>query len=271
MAQNSRPQILLTNDDGINSPGLWLAAEALSSLGFVWVVAPREQSSGMGRSMPPTSDGIITTQKIKIHGKDWTIHAVGGTPAQTVQHAILEIMPTPPDLVVAGINYGTNFGTGVTISGTVGAAIEGASHGVPSLAVSLETDHKYHLSLSKEVDFKASAHFTTFFARQLLTKRFPEDVHVLKVEIPSDATDETPWVMTKLSRLRFYLPTAPQRKAWSERGSTGYQQVPDASTFAEDTDVHAVIVKRQVAVTPVSMDLTSRVALEELEKQLREP
>jgi broad specificity polyphosphatase/5'/3'-nucleotidase SurE len=77
--------------------------------------------------------------------------------------------------------------------------------------------------------------------------------------------------MTKLSKLRFYLPTAPQRKAWSERGSTGYQQVPDASTFAEDTDVHAVIVKRQVAVTPVSMDMTARVSMEDLEKQLREP
>jgi 5'-nucleotidase len=142
---------------------------------------------------------------------------------------------------------------------------------VPSLAVSLETDHKYHLSLSKEVDFKASAYFTTFFARQLLAKKFPEDMDVLKIEVPSDATEQTPWVMTKLSKLRFYLPTAPQRKVWSERGSTGYQQVPDTSTFAEDTDVHAVIVKRQVAVTPVSMDLTSRVLLEDLEKQLREP
>lgn len=271
MAHNGRPQILLTNDDGINSPGLWVAAEALSGLGFVWVAAPREQSSGMGRSMPPTSDGIITTQTITIHEKEWTIYAVGGTPAQTVQHAILEIMPTPPDLVVAGINYGTNFGTGVTVSGTVGAALEGASHNIPSLAISLETEHKYHLSYSKEVDFKAAAYFTTFFARHLLTKKLPEDVQVLKIEVPSDATAETPWALTRLSKLRFYLPTAPKRKSWNEPGSTGYEQVPAASTFAEDTDVYAVIVKRQVAVTPISLDMTSSVSFESLAQQLREP
>ncbi len=271
MSVNGRPQILLTNDDGINSPGLWVAAEALSSLGYVWVAAPREQSSGMGRSMPPSSDGIITTQTITIHGKEWTIYAVGGTPAQTVQHAILEIMPTRPDLVVAGINYGTNFGTGVTISGTVGAAMESASHGVPALAISLETEHKYHLSYSKEVDFKSSAYFTTLFARQLLTKQFPEDVQVLKVEVPSGATTETPWVMTRLSRLRFYLPTAPKRTSWAETGSTGYEQETDASTFAPGTDVHAVVVNRQVAVTPLSLDMTSRVPLGDFEKLLRDP
>jgi len=270
MANNERPQILLTNDDGINSPGLWVAAEALSSLGYVWVAAPREQSSGMGRSMPPTSDGIITTQNITIHGKEWTIYAVGGTPAQTVQHAILEIMPTPPDLVVAGINYGTNFGTGVTVSGTVGAAMEGASHDIPSLAVSLETEHKYHLSHSKEVDFKGAAYFTALFAGQLLTKNFPEDVQVLKVEVPSNASAQTPWVLTRLSRLRFYLPTAPKRASWSEPGSTGYEQVPKASAFAEDTDVYTVVVKRQVAVTPMTTDLTSRVDIADLEKQLRD-
>ncbi|MEX1248704.1 MAG: 5'/3'-nucleotidase SurE [Anaerolineales bacterium] len=269
MAKNGRPQILLTNDDGVNSPGLWAAAEALSSLGYVWVAAPREQSSGMGRSMPPSSDGIITTQSLTVHGKEWTIYAVGGTPAQTVQHAILEIMPTPPDLVVAGINYGTNFGTGVTISGTVGAALEGASHGVPSLAVSLETEHKYHLSNSNEIDFKGAAHFTTLLAGLLLDKKFPDDVHMLKVEVPADATPVTPWMMTRLSRLRFYLPTAPVRSSWVEPGSTGYEQVPDSSTFAEDSDVFAVIVKRQVAVTPISMDLTSRVDLRDLEKQMR--
>lgn len=148
--------------------------------------------------------------------------------------------------------------------------MEGASHEVPSLAVSLETEHKYHLSNSNEVDFKAAAYFTALFAGQLLTKKFPEDVQVLKVEVPSDATAQTPWVLTRLSRLRFYLPTAPKRKSWTEPGSTGYEQVPKTSTFAEDTDVYAVVVKRQVAVTPVTTDLTSRVDFGDLEKKLRE-
>jgi 5'-nucleotidase len=148
--------------------------------------------------------------------------------------------------------------------------MEAASHEIPALAVSLETEHKYHLSHSSEVDFKAAAYFTALFAGQLLTKKFPEDMQVLKVEVPSDATPQTPWALTRLSRLRFYLPTAPKRTSWSEPGSTGYQQVPMASSFAEDTDVYAVVVKRQVAVTPVTTDLTSRVDFAELEKQLRE-
>src|SRR5258707_882790 len=133
----ARLQILLTNDDGIRSPGLWAAASALAALGRVTVAAPREQSSGMGRSLPNTSSGIIQEEKIEVNGQEWKVHAVDGSPAQAVLHAVLEIMPQKPDLVVSGINYGENVGLGVTISGTVGAAMEGASLGFPSLAGSL--------------------------------------------------------------------------------------------------------------------------------------
>ena len=112
-------QILLTNDDGIQSPGLWAAAGALSELGYVHVVAPRDQFSGAGRSLPSTSDGIITPQPMQVNGKLWTVYSVGGTPAQAILHAICEILPERPDLVVSGINYGENLGVGITVSGTV--------------------------------------------------------------------------------------------------------------------------------------------------------
>src|SRR4029450_5513089 len=136
----SKPQILLTNDDGILSPGLWAAASALSKLGFVTVTAPREQASGAGRSLPNTSDGIIQEQRVQVNGQEWSVFSVGGTPAQTVLHAVYEVMKKKPDLVVSGINYGENVASGVTISGTVGAALEGASLGIPSMAVSVEAD-----------------------------------------------------------------------------------------------------------------------------------
>ena len=266
----SKPQILLTNDDGIDSPGLWAAAEALSPLGYVWVVAPREQSSGAGRSMPPTSDGRITTQEMIVHGKKWTVYAVGGSPAQTVQHGIIEIIQGKPDLVVAGINYGANFSTGVTVSGTVGAAMEGASHGIPSLAVSVDTHRRYHLSHSREVDFSAAAHFTTLFARLALARQFPPDVQVLKVEVPANATPETPWEITRLSTVRFYLPQRPDRASWDDPKVMDYTLQEDLSAFSPDSDVYAVLVKRVVSVTPLTLDMTSRVDLEELEKGLRE-
>ena len=265
-----KPQILLTNDDGIQSPGLWAAAEALSALGYVTVAAPREQSSGMGRSLPGTSDGIIKPETLVVHGQEWTVYAVGGSPAQAVLHAILEIMPQKPDLVVSGINYGENIGTGVTVSGTVGAAMEGAALGYKALAVSLETDQKYHLSYSRDVEFSAAAQFTTKFARMLLEKQFPEDVQVLKVEVPSDATSETPWEISRLTRQRYYEPLKPERNSWDVAASVGYREAARLEDEAEDTDAYVMRKKRRVAVTPLSLDLTSRVDLSTLEKFMRE-
>lgn len=262
-------QILLTNDDGIGSPGLWAAAEVLSELGFVTVVAPRHQSSGMGRSLPNTSDGIITEEIVQIKGQTWKVYSVGGSPAQAVLHGILEIMPQAPHLVVSGINYGENVGLGVTISGTIGAALEAASLGYPALAVSLETDARYHLSHSTEVDFSAAAHFTALFARLLLEKKLPFDVDVIKVDVPSDASPQTPWEWARLSRQRYYEPVPPQRNSWSEPAKVGYVEraVLDKD---ENSDVYVLRKKRHVAVTPLSLDLTSRIDFKDLERWCRE-
>ncbi len=265
-----KTQILLTNDDGIRSPGLWAAARALASLGHITVAAPKEQSSGMGRSLPSTSSGIIHEQQLEINGQSWTVYAVNGSPAQAVLHAILEIMPQKPDLVVSGINYGENVGLGITISGTVGAAMEAASEGYPALAVSLEAHQQYHLSYSDEVDFSAAAHFTALFARMLLEKQMLHDVSLLNVNVPSDATPQTTWQVTRLARQRYYDPVAPKRSSWSEVGSVGYKEAAILDGEAGDSDIAILRTQRLVSVTPVSLDMTSRVDLGELEKRLRE-
>lgn len=266
----SKCQILLTNDDGIKSPGLWAAAEALSELGFVTVVAPRDQSSGMGRSLPITSDGIIQEERLRIKGQDWPVYAVGGTPAQAVLHGVLEVMPQRPDLVVSGINYGSNLGTGITISGTVGAAMEAAALGFRSLAVSLETAQEHHLTYSREVDFTTAAHFTLRFARFLMERPPFPDVDLLKVDVPGDATPDTPWILTRLAKQRYYDPVAPERKSWSVPGTVGYREAPELEEESSDSDVFVVRVKRRVSVTPISLDMTSRVEFDELEKFLRD-
>jgi 5'-nucleotidase len=268
MSGAHKAQILLTNDDGIRSPGLWRAAEALSSLGFVTVAAPREQASGSGRSMPVTSDGVIDEERIDILGKSWVVYAVGGTPAQAVQHGVLELMPSRPDLVVAGINYGENIGLGVTISGTVGAALEGAALGIPALAISLEAEPRYHLSYSEEVDFEASAHFACYFGERLMALGKIEDVHVLKVEVPNDATEDTPWEVARLSRARYYAPVAPERDRLDMPAKVGYKVVVSADELEPGTDSYVLHVKRRVAVTPLSLDLSSRVDLQEFKAAL---
>lgn len=262
-------QILLTNDDGIRSPGLWAAASALSEIGFVHVAAPREQYSGAGRSMPSTSDGIIQEHIIQVNGQNWKVYSVGGTPAQTVLHAVLEILPRTPDLVVSGINYGENLGTGVTISGTVGAALEGAALGIPSLAISLETEPQYHLSYATHIDFGVAAYFAKYFSRLLLSCSLPFDVDVLKVDVPSNATLETPWELCRLSRKKYYEALRPQRRSWSQPGRLEYRLARDAGEAVEGTDAYVMRVKRGVAVTPLSLDLTSRVDMAQVEQCLR--
>jgi 5'-nucleotidase len=262
-------QILLTNDDGIQSPGLWAAAGALSELGYVHVVAPRDQFSGAGRSLPSTSDGIITPQQMQVNGKLWTVYSVGGTPAQAILHAICEILPQPPDLVVSGINYGENLGVGVTVSGTVGAAMEGAGNGIPALAVSLETDKEDHLSYSITIDFSTAAYFTALFGRMMLDRQLPEDVDLVKLEVPCDANPNTPWEVTRLSRQAYFVPVTPRRARWDQPETVGYRRIEELSGSGVDTDVYALRVKRVVSVTPLSLDLTSRVSLQELDQLLR--
>jgi 5'-nucleotidase len=263
-----KPQILLTNDDGIQSPGLWAAAEALSELGFVHVVAPRDQFSGAGRSLPSTSDGTLTEQKVVIHGNEWTVYSAGGTPAQAVLHGILEILPSRPDLVVSGINYGENMGIAITVSGTIGAALEAAAQGIPALAVSLETDIANHLSYSPEIDFLPAAHFTQVFARKMLEKRMPVDVDVLKIDIPQDATLTTPWQVTCLTRQTYFTALPPVRTPGDPHGPLGYKIEYDPDQDPPVTDAYVVRKSRLVSVTPLSLDMTSRLDLRDFARLL---
>lgn len=261
-------QILLTNDDGIESPGLWAAAEALSDIGYVTVAAPREQCSGMGRSLPSSSDGSIKPQSLNVRGKEWTVYSVGGSPAQAVLHGILEIMPQKPDLVVSGINYGENVATGVTISGTVGAAMEAAAMGIRALAMSLETGVEHHHSYSREIDFTCAAYFTAYFAHLMLETQMPMDVDLLKVDIPSDATQQTPWEVTRLSNQNYFMPVAPKRSSWDQPGRVGYEFKPNLNCEV-DSDVYILQVKRMISVTPLSLDMTARVRLIDMDDLLR--
>ncbi len=265
----TRPLILFTNDDGIESPGLWAAAEALGDLGDILIVAPREQQSGTGRSMPVTSEGRIYPHELPMNGYKYKAYAVDGTPAQAVQHGVLELADRLPSLVVSGINYGENAGNGVTISGTVGAALEAASLGIPALAMSQQTPKDLHLSYSPEVDFSGAAYFTRLFAEHLLRHpQRPDDVDVLKIDVPWQATPETPWRVTRISRRRVYWPTRPERVSLSDMGRIGYHFDSDPSKAEPDSDVYAVMHDKVVSVTPMSLDLTSRTDLFRLRRIL---
>ncbi len=270
MKNENRYQILLTNDDGIQSPGLWAAAKSLSRLGFVTVAAPREQASGTGRSIPVTSDGRITPTQLEIGEQEWTTYAIGGTPAQAVLHAIMEIMPRRPDLIVSGINYGENLGHSITLSGTVGAALEGAAFGIPSIAISQQLGDEDYLGYSRTVDFSAAAYFAQFFGNILLNHKMPEDVDLLKIDVPRNATPQTPWQITRLARTRYYAPEVKRNGSWDEPGGyIGGSLGARPEEVEPGTDVHTLIGDGLVSVTPLSIDMTSRIDLRWLDADLR--
>jgi 5'-nucleotidase len=253
-----RPLIVVTNDDGIDSPGLYAAVRAVWGLGDVLVAAPTRQWSGASRCFARETTGVIHPRALQVGGESVPAFAVDGSPAQVVLHALLELAPRPADLLVVGINYGENPGADVTCSGTVGAALQGASCGVPALAVSRQAPKEVHLNLSDDVDFTAAAHFTRFFARRMLGVALPFDVDVLKVDVPDTATPQTPWRLTRQSRRTYFRPVPPRRSDISRPGRMDYEAAWDVRDLEPDSDIYALVVDRVVAVTPLSLDLTSR-------------
>ena len=260
-------QIVVTNDDGVQAPGIWAAAEALADLGEVTISAPRAQASGSGRSFPFFNDGKINVQTVDLHGRSWHAHAVGGTPAQAVYHAVVDILGRTPDLVVSGINFGENLGDSIGSSGTIGGALEAAGLGIPALAVSLQLKHhRLEMQHPSEADFAAAAYFTRLFASLVLQKPLPYDVDVLKIDVPHDATPQTPWRITRsAARFHYYSIHSEQRQNWDE--PVKYNIIRNDQTregLASESDVVAVAFDQVVAVTPLSIDMSSRIGLDDL-------
>lgn len=263
-----KPLILVTNDDGIASPGLMAAVRAVLPLGDVVVVAPRAQQTSMSRSLPPT-DGVLEPVPLEVDGREVPAYALDGSPAYAAMYGILLLTrERKPDLVVSGVNYGENLGSGTTISGTVGAAFQAAAMGVRALAVSLQTDPAFHFHHG-EVDWSTAIYFTRYFAERLLACELPPDVDVLKVDIPEDATPQTPWRVTRQSRHAYYANFLAEVFNDGRVGGRIDYHVGVIPEYVEpDSDIYAFLKERVVSVTPLSIDCTSRVDLSQLAEQL---
>lgn len=262
-----RTLILVTNDDGVASPGLRAAVECVVDLGEVWVVAPLVQQSGLGRGFPTGSTMQVQKSALDLHGNEVPVFALDASPAQAVRRAVLSLLPRMPDLAISGINYGENVGGSVTISGTVGAAIEAASFGVPTLAASLETAREHHFSHSTEVDFSTAGVIVRRFARYLLNHGLPENVDILKIDLPREAQPDTPWRITRVARQQYFVnPVTIDQQG--QRSLSQYVREIDFDTLEPDSDIHAVAVDRVISVTPLTVDLTAKVDLQGLQSRL---
>jgi 5'-nucleotidase len=127
-------RILITNDDGVRAPGLSALVEALAPLGEITIIAPSANHSGTGHGI--TLSDPIYIERVEVAGQQAT--GLSATPATCVRVALAKLLPDRPDIIVSGVNRGSNFGLNAYISGTVAAAREGAMQGVPSIAASLD-------------------------------------------------------------------------------------------------------------------------------------
>jgi 5'-nucleotidase len=261
------PLILVTNDDGIDSPGLAAATAALDPLGELLIVAPSTQHSSVGRSLSQQfgADGRISRTKVKYQLQEWDAFAVNATPALAVEHARQEISERSIDLVVSGINYGENIGSCVTVSGTVGAALEAADSGIPAIAISLELPDQDWDSHDESIDFEVAMHFLHFFSSKIIGSSLPEDVDVLKIEVPSQATSKTGWMVSQQDRLTYYTPIIQKRDdIFNNKGIMEY--VLARGEYSDNTTDAYALSQGLISVTPLSLDLTSRIHLDELRK-----
>jgi len=259
------PLIVITNDDGIDSPGIAALADALYELGDVIIVAPTNQQTASGRSIYGKRDAVFERKEISIGDVIVTGYHCDCSPAQVVGHA-LNVLFTErkPDLVVSGINYGENLGTNVTHSGTIGAALEAASVGIPSIAVSLETSIENHRKYA-ETDWSTACFFAKKIAKKVLYVELPFDVDVLKIDVPANATEETEIRFTRVSRQSYFSARVKSPSIDSELKHSEVYISIDRNKLEPDSDAYAILVDKVVSVSPISIDLTSRVSLKELQ------
>lgn len=258
-----KPLILLVNDDGIFSPGLHAAAEAVADMGDLLIAAPSQQQTAMGRARPRKPPlGTIEAVTVDVHGEPHPAYAINASPAMAVSHAIIELAPRKPDLCISGANYGENVAFSLTSSGTVGAAIEAASYYIPALAVSTETDiTTAHTEDYPHLDWTTVKHFTRRVAEQLLAHGLPDHAALLNLNVPADATPETELRITRLSRHNYYdfLPEQAKRD-FAAPFKLAEAKVAEKDHLEPDSDLMALVHDRVVSLTPITRNITADAA-----------
>ncbi|MDH4317611.1 MAG: 5'/3'-nucleotidase SurE [Desulfobulbaceae bacterium] len=244
------PYILVTNDDGVHSPGLIALHQAMMSLGRAVVVAPERDNSAVSHSL--TMDRPLRVRTLKDD-----IHTLDGTPTDCVTIGMNKVLENKPDLLVSGINPGSNLGDDISYSGTVSAAIEATMYGIPSLAISAAGNGEH--------DFAAAAMVAGHIAKMVLLHGLPDNT-LLNVNIP-------PGPDTDLSRIRFTrqgrrLYKNPIQETFDPWGRKYYWIGGGTVHWSDEegSDEHAVR-GGYISVTPIQLDLTNHAGLAYLKKK----
>ena len=252
---NEKRLILVTNDDGYQAKGIKYLTEIAKEFGDVVVVAPERGQSGMSHSV---SLGIpLFLNKVE-NANGHKSYFCSGTPADCVKIAMHKILDRKPDLIISGINHGSNASVSAIYSGTIGAAREGSLNGVPSIGFSL-LDHAY------DADFDASAYYCRIIIQKALENGIP-DKTCLNVNVPNVPINEIKGIKICRQTQGKWIEEFDQRTSPHKRDYywlTG--QFANFEPLAEDTDEWA-LQNNFVSVVPLDVDLTSYTILDELKK-----
>lgn len=249
------PTILVTNDDGISSPGIKALAKTLKTIGEVYIVAPETEQSAVAHA-------LTLHRPLKFEKTATRTYFINGTPTDCVIIGVNKILPRKPDIIVSGINNGANLGDDITYSGTVAAAIEGTLLGVPSIAVSLVTanhnGHGFNKDSSKKLLNVAG------FARELVVKVLDKELSsdtLLNVNVP-DIEKIKGVRITKQGKMVYdngiqeLKDPRGRQYYWIGGGNPKWEP-------GENTDFQAVR-DGYISVTPIHLDLTNYEALKHI-------
>lgn len=251
-----RPLILLTNDDGVEAPGLAAVAEALLDLGEVEVVAPSGERSAVSHAISLSRDMHYRRHAL---GPRIEAHALDGSPADCVKLGVTQLCPRRPDLVVSGINPGANIGNNILYSGTVAGAREGAMLGIPSLAVSIDA----HRS-AEPPHYESGADVARRVARLILDRGLPPGV-MLNANLPNLGLDAL-GALTITRQSRFAVGDVMEARAGQDGRSHFFRNVGiehRPGEEGEDFDDRC-LERGDVSITPLHYDLTHHGLREEL-------
>jgi len=243
-----KKKILITNDDGPYSPGLKLLYEAVKLLGEPYVVVPETPKSATGLGL--TLHKPLRISKVKIF--NITVYLCNGTPSDIVHLAISEVLNGYPDLVVSGVNIGDNTSIQVILSsGTVGAAAQAALLGIPSIAFSVDVSS--HEELVENLELRTLIiRVSRVISEYVLSESLPRNVHLLNVNYPNVIKDDINVKIVPAAMRRFEERIV---KRYDPQGGSYFWLYGTPSKFEEGTDVYTLKVEKNIAITPITLNL----------------
>lgn len=245
--------IIISNDDGFNAKGIRALRNEISKVADVIMVAPETEQSAVGHAI--TLSSPLKVRKVVEQG-EFLGYAVNGTPADCIKIAVTVLLEEPPELVISGINQGGNMGTCVIYSGTVSAATEAATMGIPAMAISLDSFESH--------DFSVAAAFAKKIFPTVIKNGLPEGVS-LNINVPAVPASEIKGaVVTRQGKSRV-IETFDKRT--DPRNNTYYWMAGEMemNEVEEGTDCE-LVEKNYISVTPIHYDLTHKKSIEMLKE-----